>query len=209
MQTNPFCATGFSVDNVSINDTPISNLQDKFDSAAYNRNDGAQLWLSMWQESGDEGTPSAGEVQAAFDLLACPNGLSRCLRFDQGSNSLNGISISRTANLGAALSASLSFDYRYLGGDNSVSVSLEVSPDGGNAWITLKRYLLSGSDTGLLNDSFDLSSFLPADTRIRLIGVSGARFSIDNLRIDYSQGIPATTIFTQTTPLLSNFVLPR
>ena len=99
---------------------------DSFDTTSYSNSDGAADWsASPWIETGDNGSPSGGDITVEVD--DCPDSGDRCIEFDNDAGI--GASIERGIDLSGVDSATLVFDYRL---DASYAeYVLEVSPDGG------------------------------------------------------------------------------
>jgi hypothetical protein len=81
-------------------------------------------------------------------------------------------------------SAVLRVDTRRDGGN----WTLQVSGNGGGSWQTLKT-AAAGTDPGQVRDSFDISAYATANTRIRftssqLLGLGAKDVYVDNVEIE-------------------------
>ncbi|MBI5154070.1 HYR domain-containing protein, partial [Candidatus Poribacteria bacterium] len=104
-----------------------TNVQDNFDpGTTYSENDGTVNWLGDWAETGDDGVVGTGDILITTDSTpgtSPPTGNK--LRIGQTSNELK-----RSANLGSASSATLSFKYRRVSMITNCDLIVEVSGDG-------------------------------------------------------------------------------
>jgi hypothetical protein len=136
--------------------------RDEFNAINYSGSDGTLSWATVWLETGDSGDAASGDVTVASDLS------DNRLRFKNKDRY-----IEREADLSGAGSATLTFDYRRNGLDDSADVVfIQVSGDGGNSWTTLEEFNGPGNDTAYLATSHDISGFIAPNTRIRFISSS-------------------------------------
>lgn len=149
---------------------------DQFGTAAYNNTNGTQNWSSnSWTETGD------GSTGAGSGLIQITGG---ALRVGSASAATAvDVSIRRLANLSSFTSGTLSFSISQTGVDNSGdSMVVEASSDGTN-FTTLATF----TNTGAATPSYDITSYLSANTTIRFRitnGLeSGEYFTIDNVQI--------------------------
>lgn len=169
--------------------TQLSNetVRDEFASISYGGNNGTQSWSGDWQELGESDGPSSGRVRIYFHSR-CATG--NCLRMGGDEVNLSNRGVMRTADLSGAASATFSFSYRrYESDDEGGSVRVQVSGDGGANWTTLSTYHLSGSDSSQIAQSFDITSYIAANTQIRFLGSGGeveGYFYFDNIEIEYT-----------------------
>jgi len=172
----------------------LATVLDRFDIQAYDNDDGTQPWASDWQELGESTDPSSGLVRVVVDSQ------NDALRIGASSeSSITGRGAVREADLSGSTTATLTFDYRREFGDEpGGSVLVEISGDGGSSWTTLQTYAIDTNDPGLIAASFDVSSFVAADTQIRFVGSGNVQentfFYADNVRIEFS--------FANTAPVL-------
>lgn len=163
-------------------------MRDEFDTKSYSGNNGTANWSSDWQEQNESDGPKAGRIWVPSSSR-CASG--KCLRIGGDYVTLNDKAITRAANLTGATSATLNFSYRrrsyYING----SVEAQVSGNGGATWTTLATYHLTGSDSSHISQSFDISSYIAANTQIRFLAAGSAvegYFYIDNVEIVYASG---------------------
>jgi len=148
---------------------------DTFSVASYSNQDGSQEWSGDWQEVNDSGGAASGNVfiyQAALHLEG------------GGFLSFGTASIFRSVDLSQASSAQLNFDYTdYTSGGffGSATIDVYVSDDGGVTWNNLGS-VSTGSASG--NRSFDISSYLSADTTIGFYASWGGLWSAFEVAID-------------------------
>ena len=157
-------------------------VRDEFNAVSYGNNDGTVNWSGGWMESGDNGSPSGGDITVEVD--ECPDDSSRCIEFD-GDADLNSY-IAREVNLSMAGAATLTFDYHL--DEQDALYLLEVSADGGFTWQTVKSY---STPAVVLGESVDLSAYSAAATRIRFRLADRedtAHLSIDNVQIEWTVG---------------------
>ena len=150
---------------------------DEFNSVSYAGSDGTLTWTMDWLESGDIGGESSGDLKVTTDLS------DNRLQVMDKSNS-----IEREVDLTGAAAATLTFDYRRAGMDNTdESISIEVSADGGNNWTSLEVFAGPGDDTSYQSASHDISGHISANTRIRFISSSkpgnDEGIFVDNVKI--------------------------
>ena len=161
----------------------IETVSDDFNPNGYSGNDGTQNWSGNWVEfDPDGGNFTVTSNRVRVDTNKGPNGY-----------------LYREADLTGATTATLSLDVSNtnIGGDDRVL--LQVSGNGGGSWTTLKTY--SNSNNGNYTDSFDISSYIAADTQIRLYIAqddAGDYIFFDNIQIEYDSfggdvGTDATT----------------
>ncbi len=177
-----------------------STVRDQFDAVSYSNNQGTANWNGAWTEVGDNpnGSPSSGKT-------AISGGALSIAAWQQDSQ------VWRSANLSGATSATLTFARNnQMSGNNQIAV--EVSGDGGTNWSTLFTYTRS-ANAGVGTDSFDISAFASADTRIRwrVASNNGSMdaVTVDNVQIAYSVSMTGgTTAFSIATDSASLTVNP-
>lgn len=196
---NVYTYSGFSASWTSTTgSSSCDNVEDDFSSLSYSNNDGTQNWTNSWQETGESDGVSAGKVRVRNDL--CTSGY--CLRLGTPSevspSSYSNRGAIRQTDLTDATSATLSFNYFTEVNSGSSTVTLSVSNNGGSSWTSLKTYTISSTNFSANPESFDISAYASANTQIRFL-TSGSSSSvtgmyIDDIKIDYCQTTPATTI---------------
>lgn len=158
-----------------------ANVRDNFDRVQWNNNDGQHRWATSWTETGDDGSPLTGKVAVTLNLLA-----SGRLAFTGW-----GGGVMRRAGLPpGALKASLSFDLRRASLESDDYLAVQASRDGG-AWTEIGRIKGPANESGFSRAVFDMSSFISADTSVRLVSrlnptlLNADAVYIDNLQLDY------------------------
>jgi uncharacterized repeat protein (TIGR01451 family) len=166
----------------------LGTIADDFDdgvggSTGYAGNDGTyENWDADWLELGETDGAAAGAVQVTDDT-ACPSGY--CLRLERP----DGRGASRGANLSAAVSAVLSFDYHTYdtGGSSAGEVTLSLSEDG-STWVPVGTYAVDGTGGAA---SFHVEDYvgLTVSTTLRFqvtvdFDNPNDRFYVDNVVLD-------------------------
>ncbi|MCP4301037.1 MAG: DUF11 domain-containing protein [Gammaproteobacteria bacterium] len=175
-----------------------ATVRDEFSSRTWSNNDGTVAWSGDWIEVDGNSTPPSptnGNVWIT-------NGGE--LRVEDQPNTGGQPSAAREANLAGATVATLSFDWRTTSGvDNSDSVIVEVSANGGGTWTTLENFTgLNGSNSG--SRSYNITAYATANTRVRirvnnLYGGGNESFRLDFIEIDYQVVLTGTELsVTQT-----------
>jgi serine protease AprX len=184
-------------------------VRDEFSNLLYDGNNGTIDWNNNWQELNESDGPGYGLIRVVSDTR-CASGY--CLRLgaysDDDDYGFGSRGLSREADLSGATSATLTFDYQRRSSYGSANVTLAVSADGGATWADLATYALNSSDSEVIAQSFDISSYSAANTQIRFIGTGSipeevsTYIYIDNIQIDANgtASEPAPTL-TPTTPV--------
>ncbi len=160
---------------------------DEFNSASFSENDGTDDWAASFSELGESDGPSAGAVQITGGSLQLGGLIA----------SLAGKGVSREADLSTATAATLTYSYKRTGSVVlSASVKVAVSNNGGSTWTNLATYTLNGSDSSFISQSFNIASYMSADTEVRVRGTGTlsvvGTFQLDNLEITYTANYPPT-----------------
>ena len=153
-----------TVDNSGSNGEPCNgNFRDEFNSQNYSGNDGTLTWAGDWQEVGESDGPTSGDERVKNDQ----NDFQLRVR----DNNNNGEGVEREADLSGATSATLAFDYRLSGLDNSSDyVNVEISTNGSaGPWSELAQFSGPGDDASYSNFNIDISNFISSNTSIRFI----------------------------------------
>jgi uncharacterized repeat protein (TIGR01451 family) len=153
-------------------------VRDEFNAIAFTNQDGTLSWANDWQEIGEANGADGNAVR-----VEAPWGSDYQLRVY---NSARGIW--RQVDLSEYDSATLTFDYRIVGFDNSnEGSSLSVSTNGGTSWIQLQEWTANVGTTTAI--SFDLTSYLSSATAIaftnRVANEGGEGIQLDNIQIEY------------------------
>lgn len=167
---------------------------DNFSSASFGNNDGTQNWSANWIESFDDG--SASDINGRVFISGGE------LFMNDSPNSGTEPSMEREADLSGYISATLSFDYRTSNNlENSDRFDISISSNGGASYTVLQSY--SNDVNG--SDSFDITAFISANTRVRLRIENNYGGGTENIIID------DVTITAQRvevcTPLIDHFVI--
>ncbi len=173
------------------NDAPVLsldhhyNVQDQFNSQAYNLNTGSVAWATNWTETNEPANNPAttGDIQITGNHLTFSG---------------SGDSIQRSANLTGATAAILTFDYMRSNLDQFDSLQVQVSSDGGAHFTTVNQIQGPGNDGAFHSVSVDISSFISANTVIKFVenDLSSSAgeteiVNIDNVNISYTGNGPA------------------
>jgi MSHA biogenesis protein MshQ len=151
--------------NLVFSNTATETFRDEFNAVSYTGNDGTRNWTGSWVEFNDNGSASGEDEQVVSD------GGSNRLRVQD--NDGGGEGVYREADLSGfdpASTATLSFDYRRNGLDNANDyVAIQVSANGGGSWTELARFAGPGNDSSYQSASYDITSYMASNTRIRFI----------------------------------------
>jgi len=186
---------------------------DGFTSQTYGGNDGTLEFNGAWIEVGEADGPTSGNVWV-WDHEYCDGEF--CLKMGGEDEEAEGRGVYRAVDLAGATSAKLRVDYgRELLDDESEGTAvIQVSPDGGDTWLTLKTISLDKDDGGLLTDNtFEIDEWATADTRIRFMITEAeglkAYWLIDNVTVEVAFETttkPTTTTTTTTKPTTTTTV---
>ncbi|WP_297696753.1 DUF2341 domain-containing protein, partial [uncultured Eudoraea sp.] len=171
-------SVGANGDTVDL--TLVANVNDQFNAVSYANDDGSAVWTSNWTETNDDAAAATGNVRIESGKLHLDN-------LDGGSAE----SITRSADLSAAATATLTFDYDGYGAGALDTVSFEISNDGGSSWTLLENVDIVGNVSD--SKSYTLEDFTPltADMQVRISIVQGfdgvsEQINIDNVDIAYA-----------------------
>jgi hypothetical protein len=180
------------------------SFRDDFTSISYSGNNGTMNWSGSWQESGESNGPTSGSVQVTASDR-CFGGSGTCLRIGSEGGNLTNHGASRSANLGDAVSATLSFNYRrQTQGQVSGSVTVQVSGNGGSSWATLATINFAGPQKAS-SATFNISAHMGSNTKVRFrgtgTGVNGyLHFDTIEITADIVPPTTTTTVVTTTLP---------
>jgi len=87
----------------------VESVRDEFDYSTFDNNNGTVAWAGPWVEIGESDGPLYGKVQV-LPYYDCASW--HCLSFYAFDDSIHGLGAWREVDLSAALSATLTFDYR-------------------------------------------------------------------------------------------------
>ncbi|WP_165840062.1 LamG domain-containing protein [Motiliproteus coralliicola] len=172
-------------------------VADNFDSVSFSQNDGSRNWSGDWQEIGESDGASAGFVRVRNDSCSSGNCLRLGVISSEPAQSFSNVGASREVDLSGATTATLTFNYRTGVIQNSETVSLQVSANGGSSWTTLRTYTVSSTNSSATAESVDLSSYIASNTQIRFLA-SGSNaivgFYADDIEISYD---PCSTLLAE------------
>ena len=176
---------------------PGATYLDTFDAQGFSGNDGDTDFAGPWIEINESNGPLIGYVWV-WDHPFCDG--SFCLMMGGIDKEAAGTGISRTVDLSGATWAKLTFDYgrellEEVSGGTGV---VQVSPDGGGSWNTVKTVSLNSDDDGLkFQSTIIISQWATANTVIRFKITEAetleAYWLIDNIGIDASFETTTTT----------------
>lgn len=158
-------------------------VHDDFSSASYSINIGTSNWSTDWIESNDDNSSTGGRIDISGSRL----------RFEDISR--NSHQIQRSADISAAVSANLSFDWETVGFDrqnnnNKEQIDVQISVSATGSFTTIGTFDRTQSGSF----SVDISSYISSETTIRFINTSTWQYGdwesgeyayIDNVQISY------------------------
>ncbi|MCF6251584.1 MAG: DNRLRE domain-containing protein [Methylococcaceae bacterium] len=166
-------------------------FRDEFNDIVYSGNNGIFNWLGDWQEINETNGPTKGDEQVFADLYEVPAMPTNQLHVRD--NDSGGEGVMRALDLSNATTATLSFDYKPAGLDNSNDyASVQMSSTGvAGPWTEVVRFAGPANETAYQFFSTDISSYLSADTVLRIItspnmGPKDYLF-LDNIQIECSK----------------------
>ncbi|MFT5094827.1 MAG: hypothetical protein ACI93T_003671, partial [Porticoccaceae bacterium] len=157
----------------------LETVRDEFNAGNYSGNDGSTGWTGNWLETGEGDGPSSGKIQVVGNRLRV------------WGKSVGGEALTREADLSGATTATLTYEYQRDVVENEGSVTVSVWE--GASWTNLITYALSTDDASPVPESFDITPYIAADTRIRFLSNGGEDSQFiyfDNIQIEY-ETIPA------------------
>ena len=146
-------------------------------TVAFTGSNGTLDWSTQpWNEIGESDGAAGGNVMVMLD------GGDNSIRIQR-----DGYGVARLADLSRYAEATLTFEYRRNGFDDANDyVRLLVSKDGGASWTEIARYSGPGTDGSYVAASYDISTYIAADTMIQFVSSGLAvndRFFVDNVQI--------------------------
>lgn len=157
---------------------------DNFDTDSYGNDDGTENWAGDWTEEQELGTagPSGGTLKVTGGQLSIDN-------TEDPSPFTSKPGVYRQVDLSMYTAAVLSFDWDTgIGMEDNDAVTIEASADDGVTYVGLDvlTNFASGASSG--SQSYDISPYLSASTRIRIrvfdfMAGAGEAFLVDNLII--------------------------
>ncbi len=160
-------------------------VRDEFNSRTYHNQDGTWFWATGWIEGGESTSPTGG------DILVETNDGGR-LRVRDDNNR-----IEREVDLSAvgATSATLSFEYKRSSLDNANEyVAVYASSNGGGSWTELAKFA-NGNDGSYTSASYNITSYIAGNTRIRFASPSGGMSNDDRVyfrNVQIAFDVPST-----------------
>ncbi len=178
---------------------------DIFNFQTYTNSDGNVAWTGPWVETGDDGSPTGGDIVIAVDGGSIP-GQTYALR-TAGTTA----TIRREANLAGYTNAVLWLDYRSSGLEAGEYLSVQVSGNGGGSFTEVGQIGTDEDDGSYFPTSYNISAYASTGTVIRLSGGGGRGAAdyvwVDNIRIAASAQ-NATNALPPTPDLLDGYTLP-
>jgi len=147
---------------------------DNFNTVSSNNNNGTHAWATPWIEF--EPYQSGNTIGNGF-IRITGNRLRLSYMWDEN--------IKRTADLSGYEKATLSFNWQTRSLEQGERLSIQVSDNPDNGWVTLGVF--EGQTTGVFSE--DISAFISSQTTIRFINTgtfwsdNGDRVFIDNVTI--------------------------
>ncbi|MCK5385838.1 MAG: hypothetical protein KAJ39_01545, partial [Gammaproteobacteria bacterium] len=181
--------TESSTEDPDLNFSSLSTVtyRDEFLTASYANSDGTATWTPAWTEITEADGASAGDIQISSGQMQI-----------SGSNK----GVQRAIDLTGATTAILKLDHRRESLEGGEYVNLEISSDGGATWIELDRFKGPQNDASNQETSYNITSYISATTRIRLIGSAGLDSTTD---IVYFDNIEIASSSTITCALVDHF----
>ncbi len=185
---------GLNTENVTEDpDLSFSSLstvtyRDEFLTASYTNNNGSALWSSDWLEIVEADGAGNGDIQINSGQLQI-----------SGSNK----GVQRAVDLTGATTATLRLDHRRVSLENGNEyVNLEISSDGGTTWVELDRFKGPQNDISNQLASYNITPYISATTRIRLLGSTNLDSTTD---IVYFDNVEIASSSTVTCALIDHF----
>jgi len=166
-------------------------FRDEFNDTVYSGNEGTFNWLGDWQEINESDGPTSGDERVFDDLYDVPDMPTNQLYVRD--NDGGGEGVMRALDLSNATTATLSFDYKPARLDNSNDyASVQMSSTGvGGPWTEVVRFAGPANEIAYQFFSTDISSYLSADTVLRIITSPNMGFAdylfLDNIQIECSK----------------------
>ena len=143
--------------------------RDEFLTISYANNNGSALWASDWLEIVETDGAGAGDIQISSGQIQI-----------SGSNK----GVQRAVDLSGATTATLTLDHRRVSLEGGEYVNLEISSDGGASWTELDRFKGPQNDIANQLTSYNITPYISATTRIRLLGSAGLDSTTDVVYFD-------------------------
>lgn len=161
---------------------------DMFSSQSLAGNDGTIDYSRPWVEIGESDGPTSGFVQVTNQPF-CDGEF--CLKIGGADNSTKGHGVYRAVDLTAATRARLTFECgsERLGENSQGTATVQVSPDGGGTWFTVKTLRLDSDDSKLkFRTTIVITDWATPDTVIRFMITEAESLEgywlIDNVTVD-------------------------
>ncbi len=158
----------------------VGTFRDEFNAISYAGSDGTEPWATNWLEINENGNVNNGDER----VVDTDSNYHLQVRDNDG----GGEGVQREADLSEFSTATFSFEYRRDGFDNTNDyVMVHVSRNGGASWTELDRFRGPGTDSSYVSESYDISSYISSNTRIRFLTSpylgSGDEMYFDNVEI--------------------------
>jgi hypothetical protein len=160
----------------------LGTFADTFSTVSYANNNGSLNWAGSWVETGDNGSPASGDVLITGGELSLRDAVSAVTR---------SADLAATGACRAVLTVAGIDDVGTL--ETNDCFDVEISGDGGANFTTLERFC---DDIPTTTASYDISTFISSDTRVRLtaattLGGPGEAYVVDSVEIEVFGGAAA------------------
>jgi hypothetical protein len=174
---------------------------DTFREQTFDGNDGYLDYNGPWVEVGEQYGPESGFVRV-WDHQYCDGGY--CLKMGGHEGEAAGHGADRAVDLTNATAATLKFDFgrELLAAESEATAVVQVSPDGGDTWTTLKTIVLDKDDGRVkFKTTLVITDFATSDTVIRFKIATAvdlhSYWLVDNVSVEATFSEPPTTTTTQ------------
>ena len=181
--------TESSTEDADLSFSSLSTVtyRDEFLTPSYANNNGSALWASDWLEIVEADGAGTGDIQISSGQMQI-----------SGSNK----GVQRAVDLTGATAATLTLDHRRVSLEGGEYVNLEISSDGGATWIELDRFKGPQNDASNQSTSYNITPYISATTRIRLLGSASLDSTTD---IVYFDNIEIASSFIVTCSSVDHF----
>ncbi len=168
------------------------SFKDTFTTQSFSNNEGTLSWSAAWVENDVAGTGvSSGNV-----TVGTPVDGYMILRDSPDTGTQP--SAARQVNLSSFAAATLTVDFHIRGVESDDAAVIEISEDGGASYTVLET-LTGYTGTYISSRTYDISTFIASNTRIRFrisanYGGDDDFFKVDAVRIDASCTVPGYAI---------------
>ncbi|MCK4866003.1 MAG: hypothetical protein KAT06_11345 [Gammaproteobacteria bacterium] len=163
--------TESSAEDADLSFSSLSTVtyRDEFLTISYANNNGSALWASDWLEIVETDGAGTGDIQISSGQIQI-----------SGSNK----GVQRAVDLTGATTATLTLNHRRVSLEGGEYVNLEISSDGGVSWTELDRFKGPQNDVSNQSTSYNITPYISATTRIRLLGSTSLDSTTDVVYFD-------------------------